>query len=307
MTELTDQNLEDLSLAIQNGAVGLCEAALQLQECSVDISRASMEVVGYHKRLCTEVTMYRLHLYPRTIRLVERIKDMLENYTLISFEDFGEDLDEIRQKCQECAVLAGKLQIEHSFVLSNLSRLGKEMSNAENELAEKALQIHTKAEKHQKTGKVWKTVGAVGIVAAPFDCGLTATIGTSIGRAYCSAAKRGFRNEDDLCRSIATLEHLSQSLIHASTAINVIGQFMGLMRSDLDGVARAGSSSTFSKIHWRKMTAKAKGVIQSCNSFIAQKSIIEAHFLTMNQHFAIPAGYEEQWRKDLVTHTMTEG
>jgi len=304
MNELTDQNLEDLSLAIQNGALGLREAVLQLQECSEDVSHASIEVVRYHKRLFTEVTMYRLHLYPRTLRLVESIKDMLKNYTLIGFEDFGEDLDEIRRKCQEGGVLAGKIQIEHSFVLSNLSRLGKEMRNTEDDLTEKAVQIHTKVEKQQKAGKVWKTVGAVGIATAPFDLGLTAAIGTAIGSAYCSAAKKGLRNEDHMCRSIAILEQLSQSLIHASTAINVIGQFMGLMRSDLDGIARAGSSSTFSKIHWRKMTAKAKGVIQSCNSFIAQKLTIETHFLTMN--FTVPHEYEEKWRKDLVTRTVTE-
>ena len=304
MSELTDQDLEVLSLAIQDGALGLCEAVLQLQECSVDVSRASVTVADYRVRLFTEVTMYRLHLYPRTIVLVESIKEMLENYTLINFEDFGEDLDEIRRKCQETVVLAGKLQIEHSFVISNLSQLGKEMGNTEDELAEKAVQIHTKATKHRKTGNVWKAVGAVGIVAAPFDLGLTLGIATGLGNAYCSAAKKGFRREKDMCYSIAILDQLSQSLIRASAAISVIGQFMGLMRSDLDGVARAGSSSTFSKVHWRKMTAKAKGVIQSCNSFIAQKLTIETHFLTMN--FTVPHEYEERWHKDLDSHTIKE-
>ena len=305
MSELTDQNLEDLSLAIQQGAIGLCQAAQELQECSADVSRASAEVSKYHKRLFTEVTMYRLHLYPKTLALVESIKEMLENYTLISFEDFGEDLDEIRQKCHEDGVLAGKLQVEHSFVISNLSQLGKEMSNTEDEFGEMAVKIHTKAMKNQKTGKVWKTIGAVGVVAAPFDLGLTSVVGTSIGSAYSHAAKKRFNQENQMRLSIAGLEHLSQSLIRASAAISVIGQFMGLMRSDLEGVARAGRSSSFSKIHWRKMTGKAKAIIQSCNSFVAQKITIEVHFLTMNQSFVVPDGFEEKWRKDLAAHAIT--
>ena len=39
--------------------------------------------------------MYRLHLYPKCVTLVEGVKEMLENYTFLDFDDFKEILHDI--------------------------------------------------------------------------------------------------------------------------------------------------------------------------------------------------------------------
>lgn len=294
MTDVTDQILEELSLAIQAASSNLRESTVHLRACSQNA--AESEVVKYYNQLFSEVTMYRLHLYPKSVTLIEGVKEMLENYTLLEFEDFKEILDEIREKCQEDGKLAGKLQIAHSIVLSNLEKLKQQMTAKGIALTHTATELDRKATGKEDVGNGLKFLGvAAGLINPVIGFALA-----GVGHAIHSGAKDDYRRADNMRDSISKLEQLNESLECVSTAINVVGRFMGLMKSELDGVARAGGSSTFSKVHWKKMSAKARGIIGNCNQFIAMKTDIETGFLAIPKNITVKKEYEETWCKNLI-------
>lgn len=151
MADVTDRILDELSSAIQTASSNLRESTVHLRACSANA--AESEVFEFHNQLLSEVTMYRVHLYPKSVTLIEGVKEMLENYTLLEFEDFKEILGDICEQCHEDGKLAGKLQIGHSIVLSNLEKLKDQMNVKASAMSRTATELDRVATNKEGLGR----------------------------------------------------------------------------------------------------------------------------------------------------------
>ena len=85
------------------------------------------------------------------------------------------------------------------------------------------------------------------------------------------------------------LEELDKSIECISTWFQLVNDFMSLMKIDLEAI--------LSLEQWTMICLKARGLIVSCDQFIARKAIIDAIFVKISNKITINRKYKERWLK----------
>ena len=176
-----------------------------------DESILHAETTRYRRLLYSEGVMYGTHVYPRSVKLVQVVKDTLEYYVLLDYDDFGECIDDIRNECLAHSKRATEIQLAHTYVLSNLKALDNEMRVMVDALNGQEAHHRRKAESRAERSETAKAGGILALAGsallAPFDAGVTfVTTLASVGGV---AAALGSHWED---RVVATNGLCSRSL-----------------------------------------------------------------------------------------------
>lgn len=312
-TPVTTQALEEVNKSLQRARTCTGEFTNLLRKAyQQDESYLADGTLKYRRRLYSEGVMYGKQVYPQSLALVKEVKDILENYTLISFEDFAMYVDDIRQECLDNSKKAKKSQLAHTYVLANLKTLENEMRRELNKYRNCGVSKRNSAIASRERAVTTQNIGLgaaaasttvaplVGLVMAPFDGGLTALAIAAVGagaamagnRMNAQAAKQD--NEAQSAHQNATaLGHLIQSVESITEAVDIVAQFMALLANELNGIAGIGVGRSFKQMHWTKMTNKAKNLVSSCNDFIAVEPAITADMLSIKEE--LEHGYFQTW------------
>jgi hypothetical protein len=311
---VTTQVLDEVNTSLKRARTCTGEFTNLLRKAyQQDESYLALGTLKYRRRLYSEGVMYGKHVYPRSLALVKDVKDIVENYTLIGFEDFANYVDDIRQECLENSKKAKQSQLAHTFVLANLKTLENEMRQELNvhrnrgvSLRNNAVVSREKAVTTQNIGlgamAASTTVGPlVGLLFAPFDGGLTTLAFAALGAGATMAGNhinaKAAKQDNEVksaYENATALGHLIQSVESITEAVDIVAQFMALLANELSGIGGIGVGKTFKEMHWKKMTNKAKILVESCNNFIAVEPAITADMLSIKED--LEHGYSEAWK-----------
>lgn len=258
--------------------------------------------------------MYGSDVYPRTLALVKEVKDILEYYTLITFNQFANNVDDIREECLDNSKKAKQSQLAHTFVLANLKRLQNEMAQELNMHQNRGVQLRRDAASNREKAVNSQNLGVgaaaastsisplVGMLVAPIDGCITTLVLTAIAaQATITATQRNAKavrqeTEANAAHQNATaLGHLIHSVESITEAIDIVAQFMALLANELEGIGGIGVGRDFKEMHWNKMTNKAKNLVVSCNDFIAIEPNITSDMLSIKED--LEYGYSETWKR----------
>ena len=303
---VTETSLTIVGQVISYGGDILLEAVSRLNEVYKS-STSDETIITFRRKLYSEGVMYRQHVYPESIQLVEGVMDLLEYYRGLEFRDFGDMLPDIILQCEENAKRANDLQIRHSFVLKNLSELKEEMKRHGDELLATANRLRKEAKAKNTAGAAMGVVSSIALVADVMGglgfftatVGLAAPVGAAI--AFSDSADDDSRQAGLLHYSVSQIESMCDCLSKFSDAVGTVSELMINLRRDLDVISRF-ASKRFSEGHWKIMTRKANEIVTSCNGFIGKKDDIEVKMLSISEE--TESGYEKYWIMGLALESV---
>jgi hypothetical protein len=312
---VTPQVLDQLNTSLKRARTFSGEFTNLLRKAyQQDESILADGTLKYRRRLYSEGIMYGSDVYPRSLALVKEVKGILEYYTSITFDEFADNVEDIRDECLDNSKKAKQSQLAHTFVLANLKRIQNEMTQELNmhrnrgvELRRDAASNREKAANSQNVGVGVAAASAsisplVGMFVAPIDGGITTLVLTAIAtRATINATQmnaKAVRQETEAnaaYQNATALGHLIHSVEFITEAIDIVAQFMALLANELEGIGDIGVGQALKKMHWSKMTNKAKNLVVSCNDFIAIEPNITSDMLSIKEE--LEHGYSQTWKR----------
>jgi len=95
-----------------------------MKECYDKLHSDQPEYIALRSKMYTEVAMYREYIFPKTVRFVESLKDIVEVYIEIENDsEFAEALKPHLLDIRKAREEGDDLRLRHSFVLGNLDAL----------------------------------------------------------------------------------------------------------------------------------------------------------------------------------------
>jgi len=95
-----------------------------MKECYEKLHSDQPEYIALRSKMYTEVAMYREYIFPKTLRFVQSLKDIIEVYAEIENDgEFAEALKHHLLDIRKAREEGDDLRLRHSFVLGNLDAL----------------------------------------------------------------------------------------------------------------------------------------------------------------------------------------
>ena len=273
------------------------------------------QTVKYRQQLYSEGVMYGNNVYPKAVEFVRQVKEMLEVYVYVKFDDFCSIIDEMRRDCHQMSAKAKDIQRQHEFVLSNLKRLETEMRQVAKNLQNRRTGLEQRAAAQNRNGGMVSAIGklamAAGPVIMPLDGGATLSFGLAVTGTGAAARYAGSQMIDKAetkrqqadaahCNSIIFLR-LLESVEGLCDAVDVVASFIALMGGELDGLSRIGENEpTLRMAHYQLIKGKAGALVENCNAFMAVEPGIRSDLMSIKASLEI--GYEKQWNQRLTTY-----
>jgi hypothetical protein len=297
--------LEQVCSTLFQASTSIAEWSRQLRQSYFqDASIMTDETINYRSAVYSECVMYGSKVFPKTVSLVEGVKDMIESYAFDTFEDFAQDVEDFRQECLKHSKLALGVQRGHIFVLSNLKNLENGMQARLSVFRSNEAGSRTSAEDMRIRGEQLKRVGAIGMtVAAPIPVVngakaavmLGAAAASIVGEHQIAKARERTAEAERFAYNAGLLQNLIGSLQEFSDAVNTVAKFVSLLELELRQMSTIGAGDEFKRLHFRKMKAKAEKLIAGCVAFLEIRPSIESDVRSVDQDL-LP-GYEEQWNR----------
>jgi hypothetical protein len=320
MTTLTSTKLPVSEALLDKVNTSLQRARTCIKSSTEELRRAYQqdesilraETTKYRRLLYSEGMMYGTHVYPRSVKLVQLVKDTLEYYVLLDYDDFGECIDDIRKECLNHSKRATEIQIAHTYVLSNLKRLDNEMRVMVDTLKGQGAHHRRKAESRTERSEAAKVGGVLAVAGSalliPFDAGVTfaTTLGTVggvaglLGSHWEDKAIAAKMSADAAEKNAAIIHRLTDSVQDLCEAVELVASFVTMMADELEGLSRIGVDDHFKKIHWIKMTRKSNNLVESCKAFIAVEPAISSDLLSIKE--SLEVGYKAKWEESLKSY-----
>lgn len=265
------------------------------------------ETIQYRSAVYSECVMYGTKVFPKTVVLVEGVKDMIESYAFDTFEDFSEDVGDFRDECLKHSKIALGVQRDHVFVLSNLKNLENGMQVRLSMFRSNETGSRTSAEDMQKRGEQLKRFGTIGMAAVapiPIVNGAKAAVmlgaatATFVGDRHIAKARELNADAERFSYNAGLLQNLIGSLQEFSEAVDTVAKFVSSLEVELRQMGKIGKGDEFKRMHFRKMKGKAERLIAGCMTFLEIRPAIESDVRSVNQDL-IP-GYAEQWHRRLI-------
>ena len=304
---ISNELLEKVATSLARASTCIKDSSKQLREAySVNESLMTVDTITYRRVLYSECSMYSAKVFPRTVSLVENVKDMLESYVYDTEDDFVKDIDGLRDECLVYAKEARFVQKGHVFVLGNLKALENEMRQKVGLLYTGAVDSRNNAAVLRSQGSILKVIGGLGLAVGPcvagFDGGMITIIGTiaasvaiAKGEIQNAKAAKTEYNATVAVHNATILHSLIHSLQEFSEAVDLVAKFVTLTEIELRQIAGSGVGRELKARHYRKIKGKAKDLIESCRCFLGVRPAIESDLMSIRE--SLENGYEEQWER----------
>jgi hypothetical protein len=313
-SDVTDELLDNVNDSLQRARMCTGDFTGNLRKAyQQDESVLTAITLQYRRRLYSEGVMYGSEVYPGTLELVKEVQEMLESYTLISFDDFADCVDDVRKDCLANSKRAKTAQHGHTYVLANLKSLENDIRQYLNVYRNRGADLQNSAVANRDRALNSQNLGIgaaaastaigplVGLAVAPFDGGITALTLAAVGAAATMAgnqmtakAVKQDNEAQSAYQNAMALGQLIQSLESLTEAVEIVAKFMALMANDLKEISCIGARTEFKKLHWNKIKSKAGKLVGSCRDFIAIEPCIRSDMLSIKEE--LENGYPESWK-----------
>lgn len=259
-------------------------------------------------------TTYKNHVLPQSVAAMTAMKDVLEYYRDMSFEEWEECLDELREDakkgrdiiCEQEEVYQALLD-ELDKQMSNMKKRVEKMHREANEMRNEAKQVEAYAKQGRIEAKALGTaavgvgvaagVGIAAIAAGPATLigaagygmlvgggGVSSYIGLRMsGEAYFDAKNQEYlgRGTDALGRDYDALAHkmetgLLQRLTEFAGTMAVLTGFFTNLHTELESFKCAADKAGKARAHFIKIRNKATNLHGSASRFIAAVPAVQS-------------------------------
>jgi len=300
MLSQVDSSLSRASTCVKGFSQQLREAYFQNE------ALMTVDTIHYRAILYSECYMYASKVFPTTIKLFEDVKDMLESYTLLKFDDFETDIDELRDCCLKFSKQAKRVQLGHIFVLGNLKSVENQMQVKVSALISHEIECRDRATELKKRGDLLKNVGGVALAVSPalgfVDGGAMSAVGAIMagaaimgGQHHAAAAEKSESIANSASYNRSILKGLIGSLQEFSEAVNLVASFVSLMEVELRQLGRIGKGQQLRRSHYNKIKGKAENLVASCDRFLEIQPAIQSDLLSVGRKLV--QGFAEEWER----------
>ncbi|KAK9234352.1 hypothetical protein V1525DRAFT_65768 [Lipomyces kononenkoae] len=265
------------------------------------------EVRKFRHEAYSECVMYGNEVFPKTVDFIGDVADLLDYYIFLEYEQFANQIADIREQCRDRSKLAARILRYHSFVVANFKRMQDELQKKVAELSAKRENLERKIEISRNLENGLRTMTALGASSMAIDFGLGYVLCCGLAAGTTLAAESVAIYQKRLDDAVATVRGfilLGECMEWLANAINSLGQLLSMIEHDLDQIERTGKGQKFKTAHWMVMRGKASRLVESCRGFIMIMPDIKSDIQAIQDY--VDESQKLAWRRRLSMYEQVE-